>query len=298
MQFSHVHCSSRFSRAAASLESAVDTWRTKASVITLTEVGESARRRTLSEAGWGVYQASGEIGAAECATCWDLDIWQATWSQAMRLIGRWPTSHGGTLWAVYANTVILKHKVSGHTVLFSTIHTPNKIGGPSGFMPQLQQAQPRIEAYTRCMVNWDSAIAKIVRERKPDCVVLNADFNVNFRTSWFPNYLRQNFKDIGLQVAWKHFTSAGTFGHAIIDGSLYRGLSTTGSVVIPDVNDSTDHTPFRTSYATTSHPGSPVKVVAGGQSPQDDAGEITGQGTAWWNFNDYGDDALYEIEQA
>ena len=294
MQFTHIHCSSRFSRSQQSLETATDAWRKQASVITMTEVGDATRRRALSEAGWNFYQAvAGEAGTAECATLWNASVWVAQKSQVMKLIGRWPTSRGTTLWAVYANTVILKHKTSGHTVLFSTIHTPNDVNGPSGFTPQGRSGPERIAAYKRMITNWDSAIAKLVRENKPNAVVLSADFNLNFRAGWVPTYLKNSFKDLGLAVSWKQFGSRGTFGRAVIDGSLYRGLSTSGSVVIPDVDDSTDHTPFRTVYATVGAPSTPVVSVPADSTPS--APQKTGQ--IWWNFNDYGDNTVYQIEQ-
>ena len=305
MKFSHIHISSRFSRSPANLENALDVFRTKSSVITMTEVGRDDRKRTIAEKGWGWFSGSGgEAGVDECSTSWELATWTQVYARAVKLIGRWPTYTGGTRWAVYANTVVLKHKTSGHRVLFSTIHTPNKIGGASGFKPQGANGAERIASYKRMIKNWDDHIAQVARNQKADCIVISADFNIKFRNGWVRTYLVNSFKDLKMKQSWKHFTGGGTFGRAIIDGSLYVGLSTDqGSFVIPDPGNSSDHNPFKTNYETTVKAGTPVKPAPAGPKPPADPTPdppptgSEGYGVAWWNFDDYADDTVYEVEQ-
>ena len=59
-EFDHIHCSSRFDRSAASLETNVDDWRQRSSIITMTEVNNDNRANDAAGEGLGLLQlASG-----------------------------------------------------------------------------------------------------------------------------------------------------------------------------------------------------------------------------------------------
>ena len=299
MRFTHIHCSSRFSRSVSTLEQATDSFYKRSSIVTFTEVGHTSRKKAPYENGWGYYNASGGDGFDECGIAWDLDTWQVKWRRAVKLSGRWRTNGGGTRWPIVACTVFLKHKSSGHTMLVSVTHMPNKIGGKSGFKPQGQGFKQRKSSYIKATQNWNDYIAQAMRTHKPDIVLIASDWNLNFRLKWVRQWVNNAFRKCGLHHTWKNFSNRGTFGRSVIDASLVRGVSTGGAHVINDVADSTDHTPYQETFETTHAPRTPLKPGEGaGTKPDPDTTTGGGgHGIEWWNFEDYADDTIYEVEQ-
>lgn len=306
MEFTHIHSSSRFSRPVSSLETASDAFYRQASVVTWTEVGAPQRTPALAEAGWGYFNAlTNADGQDECAVSWRLDTWVRQWGRPLFLTGRWQTFTGGTRWKVYAATVLLKHKTTGHKLLVSVAHMPNKIGGATGFSPQGQGFPQRKESYITATKNWNAHVVDIERKDRPDLVIVSADWNINFRKAWARDYVNGHFKQSGVVQNWKDFGGKGTFGRSVIDATLYSGMTSDGSVVIADPGDSSDHNPFRNRFTVTKKPGTPVVPGKGssgtGTTPTDAGGGTangSGNGVEWWDFEDYGDDTIYHVDES
>ena len=293
MEFNLIHCSSRYGRSARSLEYATDTFYKKASIVTLTEVGSVERKRAPFENGWGYFNAQGASGFDECGIAWDLDFWTVRWKKGVKVSDKWRKPWGdGFRWPVVACTVFLKHKQTGHTCLVSVAHMPTKTSTASGFNPVGRAWAQRVAVYKQATRNWSTYAAQVKRTHNPDMFLIVADWNLNFRHQWVRRWVNGQFSEISAKHAWKHFTGSGTHGRSVIDAVLYTGCSTPhGSVVIHDPGDSTDHTPFITHFSRTAKPGTP-----GPGGEDDNAGG--GFGTPWWNFEDYGDETLYKVEEA
>ena len=305
-EFTHIHCSSRFDRTAASLEKDVDNWRENSSIITLTEVANDTRGATLAEAGWGYARAKKDYGADECATCYRKDTWTCIWQGYKKL---------NTRGRVYAGPVcsgdsVLKHKTSGHKLLISVTHLPAHVEGYGGahWRTQMDHWQARREAYLSSLETWNTHIKALKTSKKPDAVMIIADWNLNLKRPWVRDLLKDRFGS-GYKQAWVRFpTSGGSLhggpvaplgapgsgrGDRIIDGTLYQGLKVDTAPNLLSTARSSDHRPYKERFVFANKAGSP------GATTGDDDGsppDPRWSGEEWWGFGDYNDDEIYAYD--
>src|SRR5215510_11163295 len=121
--FTHIHCSSRFDRSAASLEADLDDWMAKSELITLTEIDNDHRAATMREKGWAYYNAKKNNGADNCGVCWDTSVFTKKSSRVVELQNnRYYTLSNHVSPHVWAIMLMLKHKESGDRLLVSVTH--------------------------------------------------------------------------------------------------------------------------------------------------------------------------------
>ena len=298
--FTHIHSSSRYSRSGASLEAALDGWMANSSLITLTEVtGLPSRFMALREKGWDSFHATNGARTDDAGICWRKSAWRGQQTWVRKLTGRFRM--GGTnanfLSGCWSSTVLLKHVRSGHTLLVSVTHFPSGVAGHGG--QRWKQAdrfwRDRKASYQETMSTWSGHIHDLVRRKKPDAVLIVADWNLDLKDQWFRDYLNQHWGDLGMRCAWKHFpTTGGSMGgNKIIDGSYYSGMRTDGAVMLPR-SASSDHRPYKEVYDLVADAGSGTAAQSGPVKFYDPATGHTKKGVAWWGFGDYAYDEFYE----
>lgn len=300
--FTHIHCSSRFDRSAASLEHDVDDWREQCSIITLTEVANDKRGATLAEKGWGYARAKKDYGRDECAVCYRKDTWKQVYFGYKKLNSR------GRVYAgpVCSCDVILKHATSGHRVLISVTHMPSGVEGSHRWNTRKDHWQARKEAWMSSLENWSTHIKDLDRKHNPDAILIVCDWNLNLKKNWVRDLLHTHWGQ-GYKQAWVRFpTSGGSLnggpvaplgapgkgtGDRIIDGTLYKGQIQvdTPPNLLATVRSS-DHRPYKERFQFLGKADkAPDDEPASGDVSNDDA---------WWGFGDYMDDEIYAIEYA
>lgn len=297
-QFTHIHSSSRYDRPAADLERALDGYMAHSSLVTLTEVASGQRRATLAESGWGYYCASQPgTNSDDCAICWQKSVWTNQQNWVKKLYGSW---HGLTqvLNGLWSCSSLLKHNASGQKLLVSVCHMPAHVEGYYSNQHWRHADGPRANefwrerkvAYTTSMGVWSTHVKDLSRKKKPDAILISADWNVNLKDDWFRAFVNQHWGSLGMRLGWKHFPSAGGSmgGDRIIDGSFYSGLTTDGARLMPP-NPSSDHRPYTETYTLTGGAQSVGPVLA-----YDPATGMTRRGIEWWGFGDYTYDEYYE----
>lgn len=288
-EFTHIHCSSRFDRSAESLETALDGWMDQASLITLTEVANQNRAARLREKGWSHVCATQKGGRADdAAVCWNKTYWNEKQHWVRRLYGSFRSTNQ-VLEGLWATTALLKHTTNGQTLLVSVSHLPHDVVGKGGFKTVGEGWRARKVAYQTAMQRWATHIGDLNRKKKPDAVMIVADFNISQKADWFRDYMDNRWKHLDLRCAWKNFPTGGTGpGGGLIDGTWYHGMTTDGAHLMAH-DPSSDHTPYKEVF------------TLGKSEPKGEATQVTGhhyKGKEWWGFGDYLDEDLYELARA
>jgi hypothetical protein len=304
-EFTHIHCSSRFDRPAAQLESDMDDWMAVASLVTVTEINNDQRAGTLREKGWGYYNAKHGDGADECGIAWRLDTWgrmaadvtKLTNQQYFRLDGR-------VAEPIWCCSVVLRRVDTGHRMLVSVTHMPAHVEGKGGWRTTEYKWQARKNAYLSSLQNWGQRIRALITQHKPDMIMVVADWNLNLKQNWVRDLIRHNFT--GFTQAWQRFpTTGGSLGGGpvaplgapgvdyadrIIDGTLIAGGAVTVEPNLMARVASSDHRPYREGLAFAHPAGHPATP-----SDDGDAEGNTSAGDPWWGFGDYRVDEIYEV---
>jgi hypothetical protein len=303
--FHHIHCSSRFDRSAASLEADLDDWMDQSSLITLTEITNDNRAATMAEKGWAYYNAKKSRDADNTGICWRTDTWKRKNGLVLRLSSNtFDRLNGRQNLYIWAATVVLVHKSSGHKLLVSVSHPPAHIEGVGGFRTTGEGWAARKNAYLTALTNWHTHVADMERKQHVDATLIVADWNVNLKDQWFRDLLKQRW---GKQyiIAWRKMPTAGGSLHGgptapagspgkgyhdrIIDGTLYRGVKLTDGPNLMSRVVSSDHRPYNETFRFSDVAEKP---------DTDNDGKASGDsfsGPEWWGFGDYMDDELYDL---
>jgi len=304
-EFTHIHCSSRYDRTAASLEAAVDNWRQQSSIITLTEVSRDPRGATLAEAGWGYVRAKKDYGRDECAVCYRKDTWAVAWQGYKKLNTRGRVFAG----PVCSCDALLKHRTSGHKLLITVTHMPSGVEGGGGRWNTAKSFwEARRQAYLSSLETWSTHIRQMKTSKKPDGIMIVADWNFNLKRTWSRDLLKDHF-GAGYKQAWVRFPTSGSslggggsaplgapgknMGARIIDGTLYQGLKVETEPNLMPTTRSSDHRPYKERFAFAFKAGSPGATPGDGPA----SGDVN-PGDQWWDFGDYNDDEIYSMEFA
>jgi hypothetical protein len=301
--FTHIHCSSRFDRSAASLEADMDVWMTKADLITVTEVTNDHRAATLAEQGWKYFNSKIDNGSDNCGITWDTSVWAEQSHHVVRLenIRYWTLTHHISP-MVYAITVILKHKQTNHKLMVSCSHMPAHVQGQGHFAGNGGQTdiewRARKLAYTTAMANWSNTVKNQMTRYKPDHVLCVADWNLDLKEGWVRQYLHDHWDSAGMQLAWQGFSSLGTSidgGNRVIDGSLYRGMTIAVEPRIMAGVASSDHKPYIESFKLAAGANDPASQPVSGVPADDSSWGRSGskRGDPWWGFGDYHIDEMF-----
>src|SRR3982751_5404711 len=192
--FSHIHCSSRFDRSADALEHDLDDWMQRASVITMTEVARSSKEQAMREAGWGYWNAPTSMGvrADDCAVLWDQSEWRQQDHWVRKLHGPWHSVYH-VLAGLAATTTLLKHTVAGTTMLVSVAHLPSGVEAGGQWRDFGSWWQNRKTAHQNSVTAWATHLRDLSNKKKPDAVLVVADWNLNLKHDWVRNYLYDAF---------------------------------------------------------------------------------------------------------
>lgn len=308
--FRHIHCSSRFDRSAASLEADIDDWIGWASLITLTEITTDSRAAQMAEKGWGYFNSKRDNGSDNCGVMWELKTWKQTKHWVVRLNKTRYKARSGTHYMapIYAISVLLRHKGSGHSLLVCCSHLTNGVPGTpmARALSSDQIWNDRKKAFQEEMNAWSGHVKDLASKVRPDAVIVVADWNVNLKNHWIRNYLRDHWGK-AFRQAWKRFpTDGGSLhgqqvvplgapgkghGDSIIDGTLYHGLEVTIEPNLMAAVRSSDHRPYREAFQFNHAPGTPAQ-----DGPDYDAYGDLKHGKEWWGFGDYLDDELYMVD--
>lgn len=312
--FVHIHCSSRFDRSAASLESDLDHWMADSSLVTLTEISSNMRAATMREKGWGYFNAKKSDGQDECGIAWKLDTWHQTHHVTCRLNNdAYYRLDGRPADPVVSSTVNLKRVDTGHRLMVSVTHMPAHVEGFGGWRTTEYKWQARKNAYLSSLKNWGVHIADLERKHSPDMVMVVADWNLNLKQDWVRDLIRNNFGE-NFKQAWKRFPTSGgslsggpiaplgapgvDYADRIIDGTIFHGGKAWFEPNLLARVNSSDHRPYKEGFEfqhAAGHPGAEAGDSATDQGGNNDAEGNTYHGEAWWGFGDYMVDEIYTV---
>lgn len=292
-EFTHIHCSSRFDRSAALLETDLDSWMAVSDLVTLTEVTNDRRAATLAEKGWGYYNSKRDDGSDQCGIAWDNAVFVRKKLLTVRLENvRFKTLTHHNAQFIYAINLLLGHRTTKETLMVSVTHFPADVQGRGQLAPAHDQTaaewRARKLAYTTSMTNWSNSVKARVTAWKPDNLLCVADWNLDLKQGWVRHYIDDHWKQVtGIRQAWNPpYPTMGTSingGSRIIDGALYLGMQLSAKPVILPAVRSSDHRPFKETFLLSATESDPA------------AFEYTGSvmGDPWWGFGDYRIDEIY-----
>ncbi len=308
-EFTHIHCSSRYDRPAATLESDLDGWMDQASLITLTEITNDRRAATMREKGWAYYNAALGGGRDDCGICWDTSVWKRRSGSIVRISNNtYSRLKGRSGLYLYSCSVVLRNINSGHVLLVTTSHMPAHIQGVGGFKTNVDEWAARKQAMLSGLRKWNADVREKERRAHADATLICADWNLNLKLDWVRGLLHDYWGD-RYREAWQRFPTEGgsmkggpvaplgapgvSKGDRIIDGSLYNGLKVTEDPNLMHRAVSSDHRPYKESYRFLSKAEKPLE-----NDHDDKPHGDTKHGDAWWGFGDYMTDELYPTPTA
>jgi hypothetical protein len=306
--FRHIHCSSRFDRSPASLDFDIQVWIESCSLLTLTEVTNDNRAAQMRNTGWDYYNSKQGHDADNCGIAWRKDTWKRKSGKVLRLshntFDRVNGMHNLYIWAA---TVVLVHKASGHRLLVSVSHPPAHVEGHGGFLTTGAGWQARKRAYMTALDNWSAHVKDMEHKQNVDATLIIADWNVNLKDQWFRNLLKQKWGKKYV-IAWKVMPHDGgalsggpdapdgspgvSKGDRIIDGTLYRGVTVKDGPHQMARVRSSDHRPYSETFQF---------LDKGAKEDDDNNGKGAGDtyhGVEWWGFGDYLTDEMYDLTRA
>ena len=309
--FRHIHCSSRYDRPPETLEVDLDNWMAHSSLITLTEVTNDNRAAKLREKGWAYYNAKDSAGkdADNCAVCWETETWARKYGAVRRLSNNtFDRANGMQNLYIWASTVILKNRKSGHKLLVSVSHPPAHVEGHGGFKTTDAGWAARKRAYMTALTNWHAHVSDLERKHKTDASLIVADWNVNLKDQWFRDLLHQKWGS-DFQIAWQKLPNAGGSLHGapgnspktsthdrIIDGSLLKDLKVSDGPNLMSRVKSSDHRPYNETLQWANKPDLSEAEKKAQRKKNTQDGDLQGDikhGDEWWNFGDYMVDEMY-----
>jgi hypothetical protein len=300
--FHHIHCSSRFDRSAASLDSDITDWQTKSSLITMTEVEDDHRAAQLRAQGWGYYNCMNGPYAADGAIGWDSTKWKRLHGSVRKLEkALYQRPYSGRFTHIYSVTVVLRRVDTGHKLLVSVTHFPAHIEGAGGWRTDLARWQGRKAAYLTALGNWSTHVNNQMAKQHVDGALLVADWNLNLKEHWVRNTIMDRFGS-NWHMAWQAFPTAGgsmqggpvaplgapgvSSGDRIFDGSLYRGLKVDTPPNLMARVRSSDHRPYQERFTFLGKAEKPTDSTPSGDIKP---------GHVWWGFGDYQTDEIYSV---
>lgn len=298
--FTHIHCSSRFDRDAASLESDLDDWMGRSDLITVTEVTNDRRASRLAEKGWKYFNSKIDNGSDNCGIAWDTSVWSQQSASVVQLENvRYYTLTHHISPKVYAITVVLKNRQTDKKLMVSCSHLPAHVQGRGQFSPTGNQTdaewRARKLAYTTAMNTWSDVVVGLLSKHKPDHTLIVADWNLDLKEGWVRQYLHDHWDRTGVQLAWQHFATLGTSidgGSRVIDGSLYKGMNIDTAPRIMAGVRSSDHKPYIEKFEiAVGANNQPVSGVPKDDPAWDRSGST--RGDPWWGFGDYRIDEIF-----
>lgn len=210
-----VHISSKWNRPRVTVRRQLRRAKKRgATWITLTEVADGKRPEAVALPGWSkAHQTdpSKPFDLAECAIMVEDDTWA---------IRRWRTyvigpdlGPGNRIVMVIA---LLRHRITGATLLLSTSHMPSSVEGTwSG---------RRADHYRQALARWRRIHKAWRRAYHPDNEAAVADWNLDFRKGWVRAFFRGAWPDME-EPATDRFPKKGTHGPRLIDMIRTRGWS-------------------------------------------------------------------------
>lgn len=298
MEFTHIHYSLLNHGAALSaLENALEKYTQQCSVMSFTEVKFKKRSDALATQGWDYFNPKSPEETKrglydDPAIMWDTSKWLKQWTDRKELDHTRVPYGGGTIRGAVGVMAGLKNKSSGHTLLILATHLP----------PGANQANVRRlwnESYDTC-VTW---LKDKVRAKKPDLVILTADWNLDARQKATRDFMGGKLSSLNMKLSFKDFPSEGTrVGSRIIDFDYYSADSMkTGGTTILAKTAASDHKAIKTKYETTKAASNPVSVTQDGTASSSSDTVTRAKsiyGTNWWSWDDYDTttDEMYEIQ--
>ena len=301
--FTHIHCSSRFDRSADTLESDLDDWMTKSSIITVTEVQNNNRASTLREKGWNYFNAKLGGGRDDCAIAWRASDWDRVTAMVRRISSvQYSRMPNAPAFYLYACTGVFKTKRTGHKLLVSVSHFPAHIEGAHGFKTTGDQWLARKRAYLTGLSGWSTHVKDQMRKHHVDAAMIAGDWNLNQKDDWVQNLLNDHWGE-NFHMAWQRFPTSGGSLHGgpvaplgapgkgthdrIIDGSLIYRLEVENEPQLMNRVLSSDHRPYTETF----------RFLAQGERPKQQIKGVAKTYPEWWGFGDYMDDEIYELHR-
>ena len=206
-----------------------------ANLATLTEVGSDERTQILKDA------APGEWGAwvpdqSDVGVMWDKADWELKTKEAHKLTDKTWTDGQGRKHTTWAASAKLKSTHDGRTIYLGISHLPSHVQDGNSFHNNAQAA-----AWKDAVKGWHTYWNDFRNEHHPDAGFLVADWNIDFHSQHWRDYVQGVFPS--LHLSWKgNMPSGGTHGKRLIDAT-WATVKPYAARLLKD-DDSSDHRPY------------------------------------------------------
>jgi len=238
--FRHAHSSSLYSSSPLSLarqvERAVEAKDPTATLLTFTEVGGPERTKVLKDADpdhWAAWVPS----ATDVGIMWRKAQYDPRWKESHKLTDRVWTDGHGRKHETYCGSALLDRD-GGGAAFVSVCHLPSHVQRGDGFY---DNAQAR--AWRDALDGWAEYWNDVRKRDKPDVALIVADWNVDFHSSHWRQYVQKVFPK--LELGWSGNMppkNQGTHGSRLIDAT-WSTHKATKCVLLKD-DASSDHRPY------------------------------------------------------
>ena len=216
----HTHFSSRFNKSAAGLEKLLDDNTDTTDWFTVTEIDGALRARCLREPGWGASLPRPHASPRDdCGQAWLRETLLQKWKDVILLSGLQYLKDGGGLAApTICNVVVLEAK-NGHRLLSAIAHLGH---GVEGDLKDGKANSHNAKVYVADLKALIEKANYLAKQHDCDSVLITFDSNLDVRLAWVRLFLWS--KGRGYKLNWrKPYPSKGTFGHRLIDVTMFRG---------------------------------------------------------------------------
>lgn len=227
--FRKVHASGRWDRPLRSLRDSLDLFATElgATVVTGTELDQRHRRDTVTE--WArANHWSATVPPAphpftdDAYVAWSAARWARVYVEHS-VVCRVPFKMGGGATAAqqYAVYAVLRDKLNGEPVLFTTTHTPSGVEMGDHWRGGLTAA--RVRAWLAAQRGWRKRSNELAERFGCVAVVQSADWNIDLHRRAWRAVLRTTYPARRLTWLGRMPTGGSHAGGRLIDGTLIRG---------------------------------------------------------------------------
>jgi hypothetical protein len=239
LRFNHVHASGRYDRSPKSLAVAVESYVSKSSLITLTEVSAERREQALRDVcaarNWSV--VTGDKGGMDDAgIMWDNAVFKKVAGGTHILSGYTYDAKGGG--ACYAAWAVLS-AANGKKLLVLAAHQASGVETSSG----LGGTIPRVRKWRKDTLALKRLWNRLAAKHDVDAISVSCDWNVNIKRWFFRQLFKRRYPGM-TRVPRKPWPARGTLGKRLIDFTFVRGAIRAGDLRVMPLNESSDHKPY------------------------------------------------------
>lgn len=229
MTFVHIHASGRYTASPGQVEEAMDDYMAHADMVTVTEVDNNLRARTLREEGWqAVFGNKGPRD--DCGLSIRRSKFVLLEGGTQTLSHRVYRTEAGHMSDTTEGAYAVVREKAGVTGVVVVVHMPH------GMQEDLRNGGPDddvAKAYRSILRGARRLANQLARAWRVEWTMIVGDWNLNIRAAWVREFLKEEFPNFHINFS-RPYPRQGTFGDGIIDLAMLRGCKAVlGPKVLP-----------------------------------------------------------------